>query len=92
MRKLEGQRRKWTALAAVFGLAVLAWFTMDSGGTEQAKLAWFVVDAGKIRAAAVLIVLSFAARILLMDRLSGRKPGDLEELESAAEKDAEGQS
>jgi hypothetical protein len=68
MRRLEGRARKWTALAAVLALAAVAWFTMDGIPGEQAHIAWFTVDAPKIRLAVVLIILSFALRIVLMGR------------------------
>jgi len=51
----------------------VAWFTMDSVAGDQAHIAWFTVDAPKIRLAVVLIILSFALRILLMDRLAGKR-------------------
>jgi hypothetical protein len=90
--RLEGKQRKWVALGAVLALAAVAWFTMDGGGAgEAAHVGWFTIDAAKMRVAAVLIILSFGFRILLMERLSGRQPGDEAELESAAEVDAEKQ-
>ena len=67
MRRIEGSRRKWTALLGVVALASIAWFTMDGVGVEQAHIGWFTVDAPKIRLATVLIILSFGLRIVLMD-------------------------
>jgi hypothetical protein len=73
MQRIEGATRKWVALAAVVALAGVAWFTMDGVAGEQARIAWFTVDAPKIRLAVVLIILSFGLRILLMDRLAGKR-------------------
>jgi small neutral amino acid transporter SnatA (MarC family) len=87
---VQGKTRKRVALGAVLVLAVLAWFTMDVGGTaEQAHVGWFTVDSNKIRIAAVLIILSFGFRIVLMERLSARDADRAAELESAAEVDTE---
>ena len=72
MARLQGESRKWVALAAVVALAALAWFTMDGVAGEQARIAWFTVDAPKIRLAVVLVILSFGLRILLI----GRRDGD----------------
>ena len=88
-RRLQGKSRKWMALAAVVAVAAAAWFTMDGGSSESAHVGWFVLDAAKVRIGTVLIILSFAVRILLMDRLSGRDAADEANLESAAKDDVE---
>jgi hypothetical protein len=73
MRRIEGNARKWVALAGVLILAAVAWFTMDGIAAETAQVGWFTVDAPKIRVAVVLIILSFGLRILLIDRISAGK-------------------
>ena len=103
MKRLEGRTRKWVALAGVLVVAAVAWFTMGTAGSvaggqpESAHVGWFVLDAEKIRLGAVLIILSFGLRILLMDHLSGagdkarqgQDEAEAEALDAAAEADVE---
>jgi hypothetical protein len=62
---------------------------MDGDSPESAKVGWFVLDSAKIRAGAVLIVLSFGVRILLMDRFAARDAKDAAAFKAASEADAD---
>jgi hypothetical protein len=64
----DGRKRKWLATAALLGLALLAWFTMDASTGETMQIFRWDVSAQQVRVAVVVIVLSFALRIWLIER------------------------
>jgi hypothetical protein len=64
----DGRKRKWLATAALLGLALLAWFTMDASTAESMQIFRWDVSAQQVRVGVVVIVLSFVLRIWLIER------------------------
>ena len=77
-QRVEGRKRKWLATAALVGLALVAWFTMDASGAESMQLFRWSVTNQQVRLGVVVIVLSFVLRIWLIER---RPRGGDEEVE-----------
>ena len=77
-QRVEGRKRKWLATAALVGLELVAWFTMDASGAESMQLFRWSVTNQQVRLGVVVIVLSFVLRIWLIER---RPRGGDEEVE-----------